>query len=98
MSDPDPDETAPVELPIEDSIDLHTFAPRDIPKVVEAYVEAARERGFREVRIIHGKGQGVQRARVQQVLAASPHVEEFFDGPPARGAWGATIARLRALE
>ena len=98
MSDPEPDDAEPVEFPIEDSIDLHTFAPRDIPKVVEAYVEAARERGFREVRVIHGKGQGVQRARVHQVLAASPHVEEFFDGPPGRGAWGATIVRLRALE
>jgi DNA-nicking Smr family endonuclease len=101
MADPDddsafdPERELAVEVPIEDAIDLHNFAPRDIPKVVEAYVEAARERGFREVRLIHGKGIGVQRARVQQVLAASPHVEEFFDGAPGRGAWGATIARLR---
>jgi dsDNA-specific endonuclease/ATPase MutS2 len=93
--DPAFDPELAVEVPIEDALDLHNFAPRDIPKVVEAYVEAARERGFREVRLIHGKGMGVQRARVQQVLAASPHVEEFFDGAPGRGAWGATIARLR---
>ena len=67
----------------------------DIPDVVEAYVEAAAEKGYREVRLIHGKGRGVQRGRVQQILAGHPLVEEFFDAPPARGAWGATVARLR---
>jgi dsDNA-specific endonuclease/ATPase MutS2 len=92
---PPHDDPEPEIVPIEDAIDLHGFAPRDIPKVVEAYVEAARERGFGEVRLIHGKGKGVQRARVQQILAASPHVVEFFDGVPGRGGWGATIARLR---
>jgi DNA-nicking Smr family endonuclease len=88
------DEEPVVEVEILDVIDLHTFAPRDVPAVVSGYLEAARERGLREVRLIHGKGKGVQRARVQQLLAASPWVEEFFDAPPGRGAWGATIARL----
>ncbi len=85
-----------VEVPIEEAIDLHLFAPRDIPTVVEGYLEAAAERGFREVRLIHGKGKGVQRRRVQEILAEHPLVEEFFDAPATRGAWGATIARLLA--
>ena len=84
-----------VEVPIEDAIDLHAFAARDVPAVVQGYLEAAAERGFREVRLIHGKGKGVQRGRVQQILRDHPLVEEFFDAPPGRGTWGATIARLR---
>ncbi len=84
-----------VVVPISDAIDLHTFAPRDVPTVVEGYLEAAAEKGFAEVRLIHGKGKGVQRKRVQEILAAHPLVSEFFDAPPGRGAWGATIARLR---
>jgi dsDNA-specific endonuclease/ATPase MutS2 len=87
-----------VVLEIEDSIDLHTFAPRDIASVVESYVEAAAEKGLREVRLIHGRGKGVQRARVQSVLARHPLVEEFADAPATRGGWGATIAWLRPPE
>ena len=103
MSDPqDPEDEGgppePIEVPIEQAIDLHSFAPRDIPAVVEGYIEAAALRGFREVRLIHGKGKGVQRGRVQQILRAHPLVEACFDAPPGRGAWGATIARLRAPE
>jgi dsDNA-specific endonuclease/ATPase MutS2 len=81
---------------IEDSIDLHAFAPRDVPGVVEAYLEAAVRAGLREVRVIHGKGKGVQRRRAREVLAASPLVEDFQDAPPGRGAWGATIVWLKA--
>ena len=81
----------PVELPIEDSIDLHTFAPRDIPEVVESYLEAAREEGLVEVRIIHGRGKGVQKERVRQVLEKSALVEGFAEGTPDRGGWGATV-------
>ncbi len=85
----------PVELPIEDSIDLHHFAPRDIPAVVEAYLEEALRAGFHEVRLIHGRGRGIQRQRVQAVLAAHPDVESFDDAPPTRGGWGATLVWLR---
>ena len=85
----------PVVVPIEDSLDLHVFRPRDVPIAVEGYLEAARERGFREVRLIHGKGKGVQRAIVRRILAESPHVERFEDAPPGRGTWGATLAWLR---
>jgi dsDNA-specific endonuclease/ATPase MutS2 len=85
----------PVVVPIEDALDLHAFAPRDIPSVVESYLEAAVEAGFREVRLIHGRGRGVQRERVRAVLAASPYVAQFDDAPPTRGGFGATIAWLR---
>ena len=87
-----PDE---VVVPIEDFIDLHTFRPREIRSVVEAYLEAALEKGFREVRIIHGKGIGVQRAAVRSVLRGHPAVESFGDGGPGGGEWGATRVRLR---
>jgi DNA-nicking Smr family endonuclease len=84
-----------VRVQIEDAIDLHTFAPRDVPSVVVSYLEAAVEAGFREVRIIHGRGQGVQKEAVRRVLAASPLVERFAEATPERGGWGATIAWLR---
>ena len=79
---------------ITDSIDLHGFAPRDILDVVDAYLEAAAEKGFREVRLIHGRGIGFQRARVQQLLSRHPLVARYQDAPPSRGGWGATIAWL----
>ena len=85
----------PVELPIEDSIDLHTFAPRDIPDVVESYLEAAHEEGLEEVRIIHGRGKGVQKERVRQVLQKSELVEHFEEATPGRGGWGATVVALK---
>ena len=88
----------PVVIPIEDALDLHAFAPREIPSVVESYLEAAVEAGFREVRLIHGRGRGVQRRRVHEVLSASPLVERFADAPPERGGWGATIVWLRRAE
>ena len=81
-------------LPIEDSLDLHAFAPREIPAAVEAYLEAALERGFREVRLIHGRGTGFQRDRVRGLLAAHPAVASFADAPPERGGWGATLVLL----
>ena len=82
-------------IAIEEVIDLHGFQPREIPEVVESYLEAAAAKGLREVRLIHGRGKGVQRRRVQQVLAAHPLVERFADAPGHRGGWGATIAWLR---
>lgn len=80
--------------PVEDAIDLHTFRPRDIPDVVRDYLEAARAKGFAEVRLIHGRGTGLQRERVRAVLASHPAVASFRDAPPSRGHWGATLVRL----
>jgi DNA-nicking Smr family endonuclease len=83
-------------LPIEDSIDLHTFAPRDVASVVEEYVTAACAAGLREIRLIHGRGRGVQRGIVQQVLDRHPLVVEFWDAPESH--LGATVARLRGAS
>ncbi len=98
MRTDEPDAPPPevVEVPIEDVLDLHTFAPRDIPAVVAAYLEAAARKGLRGVRLIHGKGKGFQRKRVREVLAEHPLVEDFQDAPPSRGAWGATHVRLNS--
>ena len=90
----DTGEDEPVVLPIEDALDLHAFSPRDVPDVVRSYLEAARDAGFHEVRIVHGRGIGVQREAVRRILAADPTVEEFGDAPPERGGWGATVVRL----
>jgi len=76
-------------------LDLHAFAPRDIPSVVSEYLEAAHARGFTEVRLIHGRGIGVQRGIVQSLLARHPLVAAFADAPPDRGGFGATIVRLK---
>ncbi|MFN8548271.1 MAG: Smr/MutS family protein [Candidatus Eisenbacteria bacterium] len=85
-------------MPIEDAIDLHPFAPREVVEVVRSYLEAARERGLREVRLIHGKGIGTQRERIRSLLATLPEVAAFDDAPADRGHWGATIVRLRSLS
>ena len=91
----DPEEPSPVSLPLEPTLDLHTFPPRDVPGVVEEYLRAAAEAGLREVRVIHGRGRGVQRARVLSLLARLPFVASFSEAPPDRGGWGATIVRLK---
>ncbi len=96
MPDEDGPFADPVVLPIEDRIDLHPFAPRDVLAVVEACLEAALGAGFREVRLIHGRGIGVQRANVQAFLSRHPDVERFADAPPDRGGYGATLVWLRA--
>ena len=88
----------PVELEIGDSIDLHTFAPADTRLVVEGYLEEARERGFGEVRIIHGRGKGVRRRIVRSLLAHHPAVRVFRDAEPGRGGWGATVVILKPVE
>ncbi len=80
-------------VPIEPSLDLHAFHPRDIPAVVAEYVTAAADGGLPDVRIIHGRGTGVQRGIVQKRLEAHPDVVEFWDDPASH--LGATIARLR---
>jgi len=100
MADPDDDDAPPEEitLPIEDSLDLHTFSPRDVRPVVESYLEAALAAGFVEVRLIHGRGIGVQREIVRSLLSAHPAVVRFHDAPPERGGWGATVVRLAPVD
>ncbi len=95
MSDFEEPFAEPVVLPVEDALDLHPFAPRDIPSVVESYLESAAKAGFREVRLVHGRGKGVQRDRVRGVLARNPRVESYAQAPPERGGWGATIVWLK---
>ena len=82
----------PHKIPIESQLDLHPFHPRDIPSVVDEYIRAAHEGGLREVRLIHGRGKGVQRGIVQRVLDRHPLVEEFWDARETH--LGATVARL----
>lgn len=79
-------------VPIEEALDLHAFAPRDIASVVDEYVRAAHDAGFTTVRLIHGRGTGVQRGIVQSVLETHPLVTSFYDAPESH--LGATIARL----
>ena len=88
------DDEPPVEIAIEDALDLHSFAPRDVLAVVDDYLSAAREAGFTEVRLIHGRGKGVQRAAVQRLLRVHPLVDRFWDAPESH--LGATIVRFRA--
>ena len=94
-ADPIPDE---IVLPIEDWIDLHPFRPREIRSVVESYLEEARAAGFTEVRLVHGRGIGVQRESIRSLLSRHPAVEEYRDAPPGRGGWGATVVVLRPLD
>jgi dsDNA-specific endonuclease/ATPase MutS2 len=82
----------PIRVPIESELDLHAFAPQDVASVVDEYVQAAAIAGFTQVRIIHGRGRGVQRGIVQAALDRHPQVTEFWDDPTAH--LGATIARL----
>ena len=82
----------PVRVPIEDAIDLHSFAPRDVISVVDEYLHAARQAGFAEVRLIHGRGKGVQRAGIQRLLRGHPLVERYWDAPESH--LGATVVRL----
>jgi DNA-nicking Smr family endonuclease len=87
-----------VEIPIDGDLDLHPFAPRDIPSVVEEYVRACHERGITRLRLAHGKGKGVQRAVVRRVLASLPEVSSFGDADLTAGAWGATSVVLHPRE
>jgi DNA-nicking Smr family endonuclease len=95
MKEREPPFDAPVVLPVEDSIDLHPFQPKDIPSVVEEYLEQCKQAGFHEVRLIHGKGKGVQRNVVQALLQKHPAIESFHDAPLEAGSWGATIVILK---
>ena len=85
----------PIRVPITDVFDLHSVPPRDVKAVVEEYLLEARRLGFRALRIVHGRGIGVQREIVRSVLARSEFVSDFRDAPPEAGGWGATIVTLR---
>lgn len=88
----------PVTLPIEGVLDLHSFQPREVASVVEEYLSEAHRAGYREVRIIHGRGVGVQREIVRKVLARTSFVLSFQDAPPGWGGWGATVAELAPCD
>jgi dsDNA-specific endonuclease/ATPase MutS2 len=92
----DPPFVDPVVLPLEDRLDLHPFKPNDIPSVVEEYLDECWRAGFSEVRLIHGKGIGVQRNIVRSALKKHPAVLSFRDAPLEAGSWGATIVALKA--
>lgn len=85
----------PVKLPIEDALDLHAFAPKEIASVVEEYLWQCRQAGMLQVRLIHGKGTGTQRAIIRQLLMDHPDVLSFADAPPQVGGWGATVVCLK---
>lgn len=91
---PQDEDEAPVEIPITDVFDLHTVPPRDAEAIVQAYLEEALAKGFRYLRIIHGRGIGVQREMVRRVLARTAYVESFGDAPMEAGGWGATVVTL----
>jgi dsDNA-specific endonuclease/ATPase MutS2 len=84
----------PIRLEIQDVFDLHTIAPRDVKRVVEEYLLEAHAAGYRSVRIIHGKGKGVQREMVRSILARTPFVKDWTDAPMAAGGWGATVVHF----
>ncbi len=85
----------PVRIPVTDVFDLHSVPPRDVEGVVEAYLEEAQRLGLKALRIIHGRGIGVQRETVRRVLGRTPFVLSFRDAPAEAGGWGATIVTLR---
>ncbi len=91
LFDPFPE---PLTIEITDVLDLHTIAPRDTARAVEAYLVEAHRAGFLSVRLIHGKGKGVQRELVRKILARTSFVRDWSDAPPQAGGWGATVAHL----
>jgi DNA-nicking Smr family endonuclease len=95
LQDEAPEKDKPIQIPITGEIDLHNFAPRDIPSVVGDYLDACRAHGIHLVRFIHGRGRGIQRAVVRSLLALRSDVVDFSDAPPASGGWGSTLVQLR---
>lgn len=89
---------SPFRLPIEDVFDLHTVSPREIKPVVQEYLSEAFRLGFRGVRIIHGRGIGLQRETVRKILERTPFVESFGDAPMEAGGWGATVVMFKQVS
>lgn len=92
------DDDEPIEIPIEEVLDLHPFRPGEIRDVALDYLIEARARGFRQVRLIHGRGIGVQRGRIRALLATLDFVEAFEDADPTGGGWGSTVVLLRPVR
>jgi dsDNA-specific endonuclease/ATPase MutS2 len=87
-----------VALPLTDVLDLHSFRPEDTKRVLSEYLGEAYRAGLAEVRIVHGRGRGVQRAMVRRILTDVPLVAGFAEAPPTRGGWGATIVHLHRMD
>lgn len=85
----------PIKIPIEDVLDLHTFRPQDVADLLKDYFAECIKAGIHSVRVIHGKGKGIQKKRVHQILQKNPQVKSFKDAPPEAGGWGATVVELR---
>jgi dsDNA-specific endonuclease/ATPase MutS2 len=90
----DPDAQNIVELPLEDVLDLHSFLPKEVADVVREYLDAAYRAGYRRLRLIHGRGVGVQRQTVRTILERDPRVRAFGDAPAQDGGWGATWVEM----
>jgi dsDNA-specific endonuclease/ATPase MutS2 len=88
----------PLRIPVTDVFDLHSVRPQDVKEAVEAYLEEANRLGLKALRIVHGRGIGVQRETVRAVLARTPFVLSFQDAPPEAGGWGATVVTLRTKQ
>ena len=86
----------PVNIPIDGVLDLHTFQPKEIPDLLQDYLSLCLEKGIFRVRIIHGKGQGILKARVRSLLNKNPLVIQFADAPAESGGWGATLVELHS--
>ena len=86
----------PIEIPIDGILDLHTFQPGEIGNLLDDYLTACHQKGIRDVRIIHGKGKGIQKARVRSLLKKHPLVRNMKDAPQGEGGWGATLVALKA--
>ena len=85
----------PIRIPIEDVLDLHTFRPQDIADLLDEYFSECIKAGIPAVRVIHGKGKGIQKRQVHKILRKHPLVQTFSDAPPEAGGWGATLVQLR---
>jgi DNA-nicking Smr family endonuclease len=85
----------PIRIPIEDVLDLHTFRPQDIKDLLANYFDECIKAGIFKVRVIHGKGKGIQKRQVQRFLKKNPQVRNFQDAPPEAGGWGATLVELK---
>jgi dsDNA-specific endonuclease/ATPase MutS2 len=85
----------PIQIPIEDALDLHTFQPKDIADLLENYFDECIKADIFSVRVIHGKGKGIQKRQVHRILQKNPQVKSFKDAPPEAGGWGATVVELK---